>query len=389
TLVMRFEVTSVGADPDGPSGPIPPTFGNRTVNTEIRLKDGETNLLAGLYTERGAESRAGLPGVVDLPILRDIFASNEKQYQETDIVLTLTPHIVRTPNITKMDLEPFWVGSEQNVRFSQVGLESPSGRSPFTPSDEAAPHEQDRQTRAEERRERLRRLREERQQREEPSEEPSEEEPPGGRSSLSAPGEQTEGAESVIASSTAPLAGTGDGADKTGEGTGGAEGSGEGEGTSASTAPGTGEPSAPEPIGVSQPAVVSLAPSSIQAGVGDTIDVSIVINQGQDVSHVPFHIAFDPQLIRVLGVVEGDYLNSNGSRTMFMHNIKPNGQVWVGLSRVGGKSKGIDGSGTLARMRIEALKSGTSELKFQEAFVKDASSQNLKSHFLNGQVVVR
>ncbi|MCI0416868.1 cohesin domain-containing protein [bacterium] len=114
SLTMRFELTSITALG---SASIPPTIGNRTVNTVIRLKDGETNLLAGLLRRDERKSLRGLPGIHKIPILRDLFASNDKTLQEKDIIFTITPHILRTPNITAEDLAPIWIGTEDDIRL--------------------------------------------------------------------------------------------------------------------------------------------------------------------------------------------------------------------------------------------------------------------------------
>ena len=114
SLTMRFELTSITALG---SAQIPPTIGNRTVNTVIRLKDGETNLLAGLLRRDERKSLRGLPGIHKIPILRDLFANNDKTLQEKDIIFTITPHILRTPNITAEDLAPIWIGTEDDIRL--------------------------------------------------------------------------------------------------------------------------------------------------------------------------------------------------------------------------------------------------------------------------------
>jgi general secretion pathway protein D len=89
-----------------------PTFGNREISTVIRLKDGETNLLAGLIRDDERRVMSGVPGLSDLPILGRLFAQNRRQTQETDIVLTLTPRIIRVLEITEEDLRPFRVGRD-------------------------------------------------------------------------------------------------------------------------------------------------------------------------------------------------------------------------------------------------------------------------------------
>ena len=89
-----------------------PTFGNREISTTIRLKDGETNMLAGLIRDEERTVLAGIPWLIDLPLVGRLFASNHKESQQTDIVLTLTPHIVRVLEISESDLRPFRLGRD-------------------------------------------------------------------------------------------------------------------------------------------------------------------------------------------------------------------------------------------------------------------------------------
>jgi general secretion pathway protein D len=87
-----------------------PTFGNREIATVIRLQDGETNLLAGLIRDDERRVLEGIPGLSDLPLVGRLFAHNRRQTQESDIVLTLTPRIVRVLDLDENDLRPFRVG---------------------------------------------------------------------------------------------------------------------------------------------------------------------------------------------------------------------------------------------------------------------------------------
>ena len=84
-----------------------PAFANREINTTIRLRDGETNMLAGLIRDDERTLRAGVPGLSDLPLVGRLFSRNQKDTQQTDIILTLTPHIVRVLDVTEDDLRPF------------------------------------------------------------------------------------------------------------------------------------------------------------------------------------------------------------------------------------------------------------------------------------------
>src|SRR5204863_373193 len=71
-----------------------PTFGNREINTVIRLKDGETNMLAGLIRDEERTVVDGIPGLSDIPGVGHLFAHNTKTIDQTDIILTLTPRML-------------------------------------------------------------------------------------------------------------------------------------------------------------------------------------------------------------------------------------------------------------------------------------------------------
>ena len=92
-----------------------PTFGNREITTTIRLRDGETNLLAGLIRDDERTSMEGIPGLSDVPVVGHLFARNHKDTVQTDIVLTLTPHIIRVLDLSADDLRPFRVSADANA----------------------------------------------------------------------------------------------------------------------------------------------------------------------------------------------------------------------------------------------------------------------------------
>jgi general secretion pathway protein D len=108
TLALKITVSSISGAGFGGL----PTFGNREINTSIRLKDGETNLLAGLIRDDERRSVEGVPGLVDIPLVGRLFARSKKTTQETDIVLTLTPRIVRVLDLSESDVRAFKVGRD-------------------------------------------------------------------------------------------------------------------------------------------------------------------------------------------------------------------------------------------------------------------------------------
>jgi general secretion pathway protein D len=112
TLALKVTLSSLGTS-TGFGGL--PTFGNREINTTIRLKDGETNMLAGLIRDEERTVMSGIPGLSDVPILGRLFANNHRETLQTDIILTLTPHIVRVLDVTEADLRPFRLGRESGA----------------------------------------------------------------------------------------------------------------------------------------------------------------------------------------------------------------------------------------------------------------------------------
>jgi general secretion pathway protein D len=111
SLALKVVVTSLSGTGFGGL----PTFGNREITTSIRLRDGETNLLAGLIRDDERTVMEGIPGLSDLPIVGRLFAHNRKETTQTDVVLTLTPHIIRVLDLNENDLRPFRVSNDGNA----------------------------------------------------------------------------------------------------------------------------------------------------------------------------------------------------------------------------------------------------------------------------------
>ena len=124
TLELKLETSSLG--PPGFSGL--PTFSNRTVNSVLRLRDGETSILAGLITDRERSSLSSIPGLADIPLLGRLFGRTQKDTLETDIIMTISPRILFKPEFSETDLKSFSVGSES----SPLLFEAPPSQ-PVTP----------------------------------------------------------------------------------------------------------------------------------------------------------------------------------------------------------------------------------------------------------------
>jgi general secretion pathway protein D len=113
-LDITIDDSQVGADKTV-AGVTVPSFVQRKVTTRLRLRDGESNLLAGLLLEQEQNQVSGFPGAIRLPVFRQLFSRNQVTNDQTDIVMLLTPHIVRSHEITEDDLKPIYIGSQQNL----------------------------------------------------------------------------------------------------------------------------------------------------------------------------------------------------------------------------------------------------------------------------------
>jgi general secretion pathway protein D len=94
-----------------------PVLTNRQINHEIRLVEGETNILGGIITTDESTSLNGIPGLKDIPILKYFFSQEQKQLDKTEIIIMLTPHILRMPIITETNLRGLNTGSESYPRL--------------------------------------------------------------------------------------------------------------------------------------------------------------------------------------------------------------------------------------------------------------------------------
>ena len=98
-----------------------PTFGTRNVTTRLRLRDGESNLLAGLLREQGRQTLKGSPGLLRLLVIRHLFSSTDRSVQNTDLVMPLTPRIVRGHELTQQDVSPIHIDGRGTRRRPAAG----------------------------------------------------------------------------------------------------------------------------------------------------------------------------------------------------------------------------------------------------------------------------
>ncbi len=125
TLELEIKIRSIG----GIGYADIPIIATREVKNIIRLRDGETNLLAGLLKEEERKTIKGIPGLKDIPLVGGLFSSTELTISQYDVILTITPYIIRTIPFGEEDLKPLWVGLK--------GVASSAATTPGRPEEEA------------------------------------------------------------------------------------------------------------------------------------------------------------------------------------------------------------------------------------------------------------
>ncbi len=341
TLKLHVEVSSLAGQVSAGGGLTQPIIGTREIDSTIRLKDNETNLLAGLIRSEERRSLSGVPGLSDIPVLRRLFGTTETTVQSTDIVLTLTPHILRVPDITEEDLRPLWVGTEQDIGLKGASKQSAFGPSPF-----------------------------------EAEEEPVAQEPTAPVVEEAAPGSTIFGADTATPEPTPTPAPSPTPKPPPNVG---------GSGPAAASTPAK-SPSS-EPAG---PAVVSIKPSNPTVPLGEDFTVSVEINGARGVGSVPFHLGFDPTAIEFANFTNtSPFLGSDGSGVFILATVGSGGrEVIVGLSRQGSRP-GIDGQGSLIQLTFRPKRPGTTTLNFTDLSVLDPQAQILPSQNLGATIVIQ
>lgn len=114
TLKMVLEISSVtGSQNIG--GISQPTIGQRRIEHETRLEDGEVNLVGGILTDSEQTSLSGYPWLGKIPILKYLFGVENKDHQQNEIVFAITPHVVRSEEITDENLRMIDVGTSNSI----------------------------------------------------------------------------------------------------------------------------------------------------------------------------------------------------------------------------------------------------------------------------------
>jgi general secretion pathway protein D len=121
-LKLGLEVSSILNQVTNPaSGSVAYQIGTRNANTVLQLRDGETQILAGLIQDTDQKAANKIPGLGDFPLLGRLFSSHKTDREKTEIVLAVTPRIVRAQRSPPSETTEFWYGNESGTRNAPLG----------------------------------------------------------------------------------------------------------------------------------------------------------------------------------------------------------------------------------------------------------------------------
>jgi general secretion pathway protein D len=138
TLKLSLEISSVtGSQTIG--GVTEPTIGQRRIEHETRLKDGEINLLGGILEDSETQSMSGFPIINKIPILKYLFGQDNRDHRENEIVFAITPHIVRSLDVTEQNQRMIDIGTGSAIELRPRETPQTPAATPEHPAEPAKP----------------------------------------------------------------------------------------------------------------------------------------------------------------------------------------------------------------------------------------------------------
>ena len=295
-----------------------PSFGTRKVTTRLRLRDGESNLLAGLLRETDRRTLRSVPGLLRLPILNKLLGDNDVSIDQTDIVMLLTPRIVRTQELTMADVSPIFIGTQQNL-----GLGGPP---PIVNAVEPDPVG--------------------------PALAPAPAAPPGVGVPVIPPGSSQ-----IPGTTTVPAAPTPAPAPQ--NVTPQQPAAQPAVQPQAPVAPAA--LAAPIPSGAGAQIVVTPPGTDFRVG-GGPYTVAVSATNAAQLSSVSLTLTYNPAALRVRTVQEGTFMRAGGANAAFTQQVNPDtGRVDIAIVRTG-DTTGVAGTGLLAAILFDAVGGGPANL---------------------------
>jgi general secretion pathway protein D len=317
TLEVVAEFSLLGEDRavtgGGENAQTAPTFLTRNVTNVIRLRDGETGLIGGLIESSQASSVSGALGVASIPVIGKLFGDNTKRAEEREVIISLTPRIVRAPKVTEADLVPLPVGTQAVPKVSGAGPGL------FGPEPEAAPEAG-------------------------PEPEPA---PPAGAAAKTPP---EPGAAPQPTKSTPPPSGPSGVPAEPAPAPASPP-------PAASPAGAAAAPTPPETAPDARPVNVLFSPPELAMRVGQTASVAVVLVGARELESVDLELTWDGDLAEITEANPGSLLTLDGTPVAAARTLEA-GRARVRFSR----STSASGSGAVVSLTFKGLREGSGPL---------------------------
>ncbi len=137
TLKITMEISSVvGQSSIG--GISQPIIGQKKIEHEIRLSDGESSLIGGIFDDSQTRSLSGIPGLAQIPIIKYLFGQEQTDKEQDETVFAITPHVVRGTEISAMNQRAIDIGTANAIQLREVIPPAPP-KGPSVPANPASP----------------------------------------------------------------------------------------------------------------------------------------------------------------------------------------------------------------------------------------------------------
>jgi general secretion pathway protein D len=353
-----------------------PIIGQRKVQHDIRMHEGEVNLLGGLINQQDSKQVTGIPGLSSIPILRRLFTGESLSRDRGELMIVIIPHVVRGPEVTAQNLRGIAVGNQTAIKLNYSPkptdvVSGPAAAAALHPAGAPGPV---------------------------PSALPPVGAPPVTAPAINPPAAAATNPAATALSppATAPPAATVSNPPATAP-----------PATALSppatappaagppmtvppvNAPGTppAAPAAPETTPPAGNASVSFSPAQVETRVASPVSVALIIQGGADVVSAPMQIQFDPRILRLNDIIGGDFLSSDGQQIVFTKNImNDSGSATVQLNRQPG-APGVNGGGVLITLNFQAIARGMTAVNIPGLMVRNSQGQPVATG--NPQVSIR
>ena len=144
TLKISMDVSAVTGQ-QNIGGISQPIIGQRKIENEIRLKDGEANLMGGIMEDNQTKALSGIPGLAQIPILKYLFGQTTQDHSENEIVFAIVPHIIRGTDVNEINQREIEIGTANSISLRHVSkpavpaAAAPAGQAPAQPAGQTAP----------------------------------------------------------------------------------------------------------------------------------------------------------------------------------------------------------------------------------------------------------